>query len=144
MQRMSRIMVLAVVLGAMASPAAAQWGGNSGLDRGGRGGIGYDDAIDAAILSEISRDRQAERDARRAPYASRTGYGPIGSAREAANACGADALDEAGTGAKLLGVPSARTMSTGWEVEGAIDQGGRSISFVCSVRKGSVTGVLLR
>ncbi len=59
-------------------------------------------ATDAAIASDIARDRQAERDARRQPYVS-PGYGPIQTATAARNACAAKAREEAGPGAKVLG-----------------------------------------
>lgn len=102
-------------------------------------------AVDAAILSDVSKDRQAERDARQAPYAS-PGYGSITTAKAASDACAADALSEVGSAARLLGKPVARTMSTGWEVEGSIAPGGDAghVDFVCSVRNGSVSGVLLK
>jgi hypothetical protein len=102
-------------------------------------------AADAAIASDIARDRQAERDARRQPYAS-PGYGPIHSAAAARNACAAKARDEAGPGTRVLGRMAASTMSTGWEVEGEVGpfDGQRSVPFVCSVRNGSVSGILIR
>lgn len=101
-------------------------------------------AVDAAILSDVARDRQAERDARHQPYAS-PGYGPIASADAARDACSTKARQQAGAGALLIGRPVASTMSTGWEVEGTVgfkDEGG-AIPFVCSVRNGSVSGILL-
>ncbi|KXU31938.1 hypothetical protein A0J57_12790 [Sphingobium sp. 22B] len=102
-------------------------------------------ATDAAIASDIARDRQAERDARRQPYVS-PGYGPIQTATAARNACAAKAREEAGPGAKVLGRIAASTMSTGWEVEGEVGpfDGRRSVPFVCSVRNGSVSGILLQ
>lgn len=102
-------------------------------------------AADAAIASDIARDRQAERDARRQPYAS-PGYGPIHSAAAARNACAAKAREEAGPGTRVLGRMAASTMSTGWEVEGEVGpfDGRRSVPFVCSVRNGSVSGIMLR
>lgn len=102
-------------------------------------------ATDAAIMSDIARDRQAERDAQRAPYAS-PGYGRISTATAARNACGAKAREEGGRGSAIIGRPVARTMSTGWEVEGTIGpvDGMASVPFVCSVRNGSVSGILLR
>jgi hypothetical protein len=102
-------------------------------------------AADAAIASDIARDRQAERDARRQPYAS-PGYGPIHSAAAARNACAAKAREEAGPGTRVLGRMAASTMSTGWEVEGEVGpfDGQRSVPFVCSVRNGSVSGILIR
>lgn len=124
------------LLSGLITPASAQ----TGYDR-----RTFNRAVDAAILSDISRDRQAERDARRAPYAT-PGYGPISTARAAGDACGAAARRNAGGRAKLLGVPAARTMSTGWEVEGELDVGDGQgpLPFVCSVRNGSVSGILLR
>ncbi|WP_022682981.1 hypothetical protein [Sphingobium bisphenolivorans] len=102
-------------------------------------------ATDAAIASDIARDRQAERDAKRQPYAT-PGYGAIHSATAARNACAAKARDEAGRGAAVIRRPMARAMSTGWEVEGEVGpfDGMRSVPFVCSVRNGSVSGILLR
>ncbi|CAM8642936.1 MULTISPECIES: hypothetical protein [Sphingobium] len=100
--------------------------------------------IGAAIASDIARDRQAERDARRTPYAS-PGYGAIATAAAARDACAAKALYQAGPDGKLIGRPRASTMATGWEVEGEIGfaEGGAA-PFVCSVRNGSVSGVLLQ
>ncbi|WP_375196405.1 hypothetical protein [Sphingobium sp.] len=102
-------------------------------------------AVDAAIVSDIARDRQAERDARRQPYAS-PGYGRIETATAARNACAAKAREEAGPGTKVLGRIAASTMSTGWEVEGEVGpfDGRRSVPFVCSVRNGSVSGIMLQ
>jgi hypothetical protein len=102
-------------------------------------------AADAAIASDIARDRQAERDARRQPYAS-PGHGAIHTATAARNACAAKAREEAGPGTKILGRIAASTMSTGWEVEGEVGPLGdrRSVPFVCSVRNGSVSGIMLR
>ena len=105
--------------------------------------IDPDTAITAAIASDIIRDRQAERDARRQPYLS-TDSGPIASAAQASDACAADALYQAGPAARLIGRPHAGTMSTGWEVEGMIASPDGDIPFVCSVRNGSVSGVMLR
>ncbi|MES2172930.1 MAG: hypothetical protein V4523_03180 [Pseudomonadota bacterium] len=100
--------------------------------------------IGAAIASDIARDRQAEREARRAPYAS-PGYGPIASAAAARDACAAKVLYQAGHDGKLIGRPRASTMATGWEVEGEIGfADGGTVPFVCSVRNGSVSGVLLQ
>ncbi|NWK95442.1 hypothetical protein DM806_07125 [Sphingobium lactosutens] len=101
------------------------------------------DVVGAAIASDIAAQRQAERDAKRFPYAS-PGYGPIATAAAARNACAAKALDQAGPSAKLIGQARASTMSTGWEVEGDIAAADGDIPFVCSVRNGSVSGVLLR
>lgn len=102
-------------------------------------------AADAAIASDIARDRQAERDARRQPYAS-TVYGPIRTATGARNACAAKAREEAGRGAAIIGRMVASSMSTGWEVEGVVGplDGRRSVPFVCSIRNGSVSGIMLR
>lgn len=102
-------------------------------------------ARDAAIASEIARDRQAERDASRQPYVS-PGHGAIQTAAAARNACAAKAREEAGRDAAIVGRPMARTMSTGWEVEGQVGpfEGMRSVPFVCSVRNGSVSGILLQ
>ncbi|BAI95855.1 hypothetical protein Sj15T_01930 [Sphingobium sp. TA15] len=99
-------------------------------------------AVDAAIASDIARDRQAERDAKRQPYVS-PGYGTIRTAAAARNACAAKAREEAGPGAKILGRVAASTMSTGWEVEGEVSGGRGSVPFVCSVRNGSVSGIML-
>ncbi|MEQ6334656.1 hypothetical protein [Sphingobium sp. MK2] len=102
------------------------------------------DVIGAAIVSDIARDRQAEREARRQPYAT-PGYGPIASAAAAGDACAAKARQQAGPNAALVGRPVASSMSTGWEVEGNIGlPDGGSIPFICSVRNGSVTGIILR
>ncbi len=108
-------------------------------------GVPLHRAVDAAILSDVARDRQAEREARRQPYAA-PGYGPIASAAQASDACAETALYQAGSGARILGRPSARTMSTGWEVEGELAHAGESspVPFVCSVRNGSVSGILLK
>lgn len=102
-------------------------------------------AADAAIASDIARDRQAERDAKRQPYAS-PGYGPIHSATAARNACAAKARAEAGPGTRVIGRMLASTMSTGWEVEGKVGPFGdqRSVPFACSVRNGSVSGIMLQ
>ena len=101
-------------------------------------------AADAAIVSDIARERQAERDAARQPYAS-PGHGSIRTASAARNACAAKAREEAGRGATIMGRPAASSMSTGWEVEGAVRIPGEreAIPFVCSVRNGSVSGILL-
>ena len=101
-------------------------------------------AANAAIASDIARDRQAERDAQRQPYAS-PGYGRIATANAARQACAAKAREEAGRGAAVIGRPFASTMSTGWEVEGRVGPYGdqRSVPFVCSVRNGSVSGIRL-
>ena len=102
-------------------------------------------AADAAIVSDIARERQAERDAKRQPYAS-PGYGRIATVNGARNACAAKAREEAGAGAAVIGRPMASTMSTGWEVEGRVGpyHGMASVPFVCSVRNGSVSGILLK
>ena len=101
-------------------------------------------AADAAIVSDVVRDRQAERDAKRQPYVSPV-YGSIRSATAARNACAAKARDEAGAGARIVGRENARSMATGWEVEGEVGPAGgqRSLPFICSVRNGSVSGILL-
>ncbi|MFC3440773.1 hypothetical protein ACFOKF_06090 [Sphingobium rhizovicinum] len=107
-------------------------------------GIHPHDVVAAAIASDIAADRQAERDARRAPYVPQ-GYGPIDTAAAARDACAAKALYQAGPDGRLIGKARASTMSTGWEVEGAIGfPDGSDMPFVCSVRNGSVSGVLLR
>jgi hypothetical protein len=101
-------------------------------------------AADAAIASDFVRDQQAERDANRQPYAS-PGYGPIRTAAAARSACAAKAREEVGRGSNIRGRITASSMSTGWEVEGEVgpfdDQ--RWVPFVCSVRNGSVSGILL-
>ncbi|SCW68807.1 hypothetical protein SAMN02927924_02148 [Sphingobium faniae] len=102
-------------------------------------------AVGAAILSDVASDRQAEREAKRQPYGSPGGYGSIMTAAAARDACSEKALAQAGMDAKIIGTPSASTMSTGWEVEGVVaPEADASIPFVCSVRNGSVTGILLR
>ena len=124
---------LSIALLASSLPAAAQMSDRD-LRR----------ATDAAIASDIARDRQAERDAKRQPYAS-PGYDRIATANGARLACAAKAREEAGRGAAVIGRPFASTMSTGWEVEGRVGPYGdqRSIPFVCSVRNGSVSGIRL-
>ncbi|MCI4588676.1 hypothetical protein MOK15_00945 [Sphingobium sp. BYY-5] len=101
------------------------------------------EVVAAAIVGDIVRDRQAEREARRTPYAS-PGYGSIASAEAARDACAAKALYQAGPASRLIGPAHASTMSTGWEVEGTVTSQNGDIPFVCSVRNGSVSGVLLR
>lgn len=102
------------------------------------------DVIGAAIISDIARDRQAERDAKRQPYAT-PGYGPIASAKAAGDACSIKARQQAGPNAALVGRPMISNMATGWEVEGKIGlTDGGTIPFICSVRNGSVTGIVLR
>lgn len=101
------------------------------------------DVVAAAIVSDIAADRQAQRDARQTPYAS-PGYGSIATADAARDACSAKALHQAGASARLIGQAQASTMSTGWEVEGMIAASDGDTPFVCSVRNGSVSGVLLR
>lgn len=122
--------VLCIALVISASPAFAQSGRE--LRR----------AADAAIVSDVARERQAERDARRQPYAS-PGFGRIATATAARQACAAKAREEAGRGSAVIGRPFASTMSTGWEVEGRVGPYGdqRSVPFVCSVRNGSVSGI---
>ncbi|HKY79892.1 MAG TPA: hypothetical protein VJM09_00285 [Sphingobium sp.] len=124
---------LSIALLACALPAAAQMSDRA-LRR----------ATNAAIASDIARERQAERDARRTPYAS-PGQGRIASANGARTACAAKAREEAGRGSAVVGRPDARSMATGWEVEGMVrPQGsGGGVPFVCSVRNGSVSGILL-
>ncbi|WP_240334261.1 hypothetical protein [Sphingobium estronivorans] len=102
-------------------------------------------AADAAIVSDVARNRQADRDAQRQPYAS-PGYGRIHTAAAARNACIAKAREEAGPGSRVIGRPFASTMATGWEVEGEVGPAGgqRPVPFVCSVRNGSVSGIMLR
>lgn len=99
--------------------------------------------VGAAIVSDIVTSRQAQRDARQTPYAS-PGHGSIATAAAARDACAAKALYQAGPAAKLIGQAEASSMSTGWEVEGAITSPAGDIPFVCSVRNGSVSGLLLR
>jgi len=134
----ARILTAAASIAIGATPAYAQWGGAGSA---GGSGVNMDTAVDAAILSSVARDREAERNARNQPYAS-PGYGPIASAASAAEACGRSALDEVAPGAKLTGTPRARTMSTGWEVDGVIATGNSgTLPFICSVRNGSVSGI---
>lgn len=133
-----RFLTAAAAIAVGVTPAYAQWGGAGSA---GGSGVDLDTAVDAAILSSVARDREAERNARNQPYAS-PGYGPIASAASAAEACGRSALDEVAPGAKLSVPPRARTMSTGWEVEGLIATGGSgTVPFICSVRNGSVSGI---
>lgn len=87
--------------------------------------------------------RQAYRDARRQPYLPND-HGSIASAQEAADACSEKALYQAGPASKLTGPAHASTMSTGWEVEGMIAAADGEIPFVCSVRNGLVSGLMLR
>ncbi|MEC3910336.1 hypothetical protein U5A82_07525 [Sphingobium sp. CR2-8] len=99
--------------------------------------------VGAAIVSDIVADRQAQRDARQTPYAS-PGHGSIATAEAARDACAEKALYQAGPASRLIGPARASSMSTGWEVEGAVSAADGDIPFVCSVRNGSVSGVLLR
>jgi len=99
--------------------------------------------VGAAIVSDIVADRQAQRDARQTPYAS-PGYGSIDTAAAARDACSEKALYQAGPASRLIGPARANSMSTGWEVEGAVSSADGDIPFVCSVRNGSVSGILLR
>jgi hypothetical protein len=103
-------------------------------------------ATDAAILSDLSEQRRVERAARRQPYIPVATRGSIRTAAAARDACAVKALQQIGHAGIVLGRPDARTMSTGWEVEGEVGHKGDrdSIPFVCSVRNGSVTGILLR
>lgn len=104
--------------------------------------------VDAVILHDLSEHERERRDAQRRAYAGPDAgaIGTIHTAPQARKACANEALAEAGAGVKIVGKTVARTMSTGWEVEGGLDAGvvGGPTSFVCSVRNGSVTGVLLR
>lgn len=77
------------------------------------------------------------------PYAT-PGHGPIATAREASDACADDALVQAHEGAKIAGSLRAATMSTGWEVTGAVDEGQGAVPFICSVRNGSVSALALK
>ncbi len=97
------------------------------------------------VILDSPSERQAQRDARRAPYAS-PGYGNITTATGAREACAAKALGQAGPEAIIIGTPRASTMSTDWEVYGDVGYrtGSGGTSFVCSVRNGSISGVLLR
>lgn len=108
-------------------------------------GIDLRSAIAGSILSDMAKDRQAERDAKRQPYLS-SDHGPIASAAEARDACATEIIAEVGAEATIIGTPSARTMSTGWEVEGHVSPTGDegSLPFVCSVRNGLVSGTLVR
>jgi hypothetical protein len=126
------MMTSSVVMLGLAIPAAAQ--SNRELRR----------AANAAIISDISKDRQAERDANRQPYVS-PGYGNISSAKAAGAACAAKARQEAGPGAAIIGRSRTSSMSTGWEVEGEVGpyRDLQSVPFVCSVRNGSVSGILI-
>lgn len=99
--------------------------------------------VHAIIVGDSLADRQAQRDARQTPYAA-PGYGSIDTAAAARDACAEKALYQAGPAARLIGPARASTMSTGWEVEGVVGSGEGDIPFVCSVRNGSVSGVLLR
>jgi hypothetical protein len=99
--------------------------------------------VGAAIVSDIVADRQAQRDARQTPYAA-PGYGSISTAAAARDACAEKALHQAGPSSRLIGSARASTMSTGWEVEGVVGSGDGDIPFVCSVRNGSVSGILLK
>lgn len=99
--------------------------------------------VHAIIVGDSIADRQAQRDARQTPYAA-PGYGPIDTAAAARDACAEKALYQAGPAFKLIGPARASTMSTGWEVEGVLGSSEGDIPFVCSVRNGSVSGVLLR
>lgn len=103
----------------------------------------YNQVIRAIILDDIIGQEQARRDAARYPYAS-AGYGPIADIRTARDACAADVLNQLGQGVSLSGVPQARPMATGWEVEGGLTGTSQGDSFVCSVRNGSVSGVIIR
>lgn len=108
-------------------------------------GISVRDAVAASILSDMARDKQQEREAKRQPYQSGE-RGPIASAAEARDACSTEIVAEIGGGSQIIGTPTARTMATGWEVEGHAGPDGdrASVPFVCSVRNGLVSGTLLR
>ncbi|MGE4322335.1 MAG: hypothetical protein AB7E60_04840 [Sphingobium sp.] len=97
------------------------------------------------VILDSPDARQAQGEARQRPYFPPVGNPTIFSAAAARDACAEKALDQAGTGAQLLGQPSAQTMSTGWEVHGQVGfpGDGGSVPFVCSVRNGSVSGILL-
>ena len=129
--RATKILLGPLLVG-LTAPAAAQY--DRDLHR----------TVGAAILSDVARDRAAERDAKRQPYVS-PGLGSIVSARQARDACALKAREAAGARAELVGQPSASSMSTGWEVEGAVRAAGDEAAtpFVCSVRNGSVSGILL-
>lgn len=101
-------------------------------------------AIAASVLDDMMRERRAEREAKRQPYAS-TDYGSIATAEQARSACEQEILVEVGDDARIAETPSARSMSTGWEVEGMVAPGDSSgpFPFVCSVRNGLVSGTLL-
>lgn len=135
MRTMTGIAAAALMIAGTCAPAVAQ--------RYDRDALSYNKVIRAIIMDDIAGQRQAERDAKRFPYAS-AGYGPIKNARQARDACAADVLRELGRGARLPRVPVASTMSTGWEVEGPVTSPDGATSFVCSVRNGSVSGTLIR
>ena len=107
-------------------------------------GIDLHSAIAASVLDDMIRERRAEREAKRQPYAS-PAYGPIATAEEARSACEQEILAEVGNGASITGTSSASSMSSGWEVEGRVASGDDSGSFpfVCSVRNGLVSGTLI-
>lgn len=107
-------------------------------------GIDLHNAIAASVLDDITRERREEREAKRWPYAS-SDRGSIATADQARSACMEEILAEVGGDATISGTPSARTMSTGWEVEGTVAPGDSSgpFSFVCSVRNGLVSGTLV-
>lgn len=99
--------------------------------------------ISAIIVGDSIADRQAQRDARQTPYAA-PGYGSISTAAAARDACAEKALYQAGPSSRLIGPARASTMSTGWEVEGVVGTTDGDMPFVCSVRNGSVSGILLK
>jgi len=125
---------MALLAAALAAPAAHA-----------QEGISLRDAVAASILSDMARDKQQERDAKRQPYQPAE-RGSISSAAEARDACSAEIVAEMGGASRIIGTPSARTMATGWEVEGQAGPDGErsSVPFVCSVRNGLVSGTLLR
>ncbi|MGE4431789.1 MAG: hypothetical protein AB7E05_13710 [Sphingobium sp.] len=129
------LVIVGLFMGASAPMAAAA-----------QEGIDLRTAVAGSILNDLARDKQADRDAKRWPYAS-SDYGSISSAEQAQDACAAEIVAEVGAGSAVIGTPSARTMSTGWEVEGHVrptgDEEG-ALPFVCSVRNGLVSGTLVR
>ena len=125
-------MIVAMLATSMAATSVAQAQSQRDLRR----------AVDAAIASDIAASRQAEREAKQYPYADDR-QGGIVSTAQARDACGARAAGQLGATAKVIGQSYARPMSTGWEVEGVVGDTQGDVRFVCSVRNGSVTGVLL-
>lgn len=147
------MVTLAAGLLAGGSVMAQYTGGpdSTGLrDRTGGNGVTMHDAVGAAILSDVAAQRQAEREARRQPYGSPSGYassgGIIRTTKGARLACGREAAGELGPGGRVAGIPAVRTMASGWEVAGdvRIGKAGALVPFICSVREGAVTGVVLQ